>query len=97
MPLHPLHDLRQQINALDDAVLALLGKRYALLAEVVNVKVANGLPSPDPARVAEVIDRNVLTGALHGLPEDMVRRIWEAIIDAAHDYEIPRMEALQKK
>lgn len=83
----PLAQLRQQINDLDDQLIALLAKRYALLPEVVKVKAANGISHHVQARVEQVINRNIENGTRQGLPEQMVREVWEAIIDAAHRYE----------
>jgi len=83
----PLAGLRAQIDALDDQILALLAKRYALLPEVVKVKAAHGISHRVQGRVQQVIDRNVATGEKLGLPEQMVREVWDAIIEAAHRYE----------
>ncbi len=86
-PSGPLGPLRQQINALDDQIVKLLAQRYALLPEVVKVKAANNIPHRVEARVKEVIERNVQHGASLGLPEQMVREVYEAIIEAAHRFE----------
>jgi len=83
----PLAALRQQINDLDDQLIVLLARRYALLPEVVKIKAAHGISHRVPARVLAVLERNIAHGAQLGLPEQMVREIWEAIIEAAHRYE----------
>lgn len=83
----PLATLRQQINDLDDQLIALLAKRYALLADVVKIKAANNISHRVEARVKAVLDRNIKNGAAQGLPEQMVHEIWHAIIEAAHRYE----------
>ena len=84
----PLSDIRAQINALDDQLIALLARRYALLPEVVRLKQQHNIPHRVPARVEEVIARNVANGTSQGLPERMVREVWDAIIEAAHRYEV---------
>lgn len=84
---NPLAGLRQQIDSLDDRIIALLAERYALLPEVVKVKAAHGISHRVNARVKQVIDRNVATGTSLGLPEQMVREVYEAVIEAAHRYE----------
>lgn len=83
----PLADLRHQINELDEQILQLLARRYAILPEVVRVKAAHGISHRVQSRVAEVLARNTSRGTELGLPEQMVREIWEAIIEAAHRYE----------
>lgn len=83
----PLADLRSQINTLDDNIIALLARRYALLPEVVKVKAAHGISHHVPERVKAVIDRNVAHGEQLGLPGQMVSEIYTAIINAAHRFE----------
>lgn len=83
----PLAGLRAQIDALDDQIMALLATRYALLPEVVKVKAAHGISHRVQGRVQQVLERNIAAGAALGLPEQMVREIYEAIIEAAHRYE----------
>jgi chorismate mutase len=83
----PLLSLRQQINTLDDQLIALLAERYALLADVVKVKAEHNIPHVVPARVEEVLRRNAENGAERGLPPEHVRALWTVIIDAAHQYE----------
>ena len=84
---NPLAPLRAQIDALDDQIIALLAQRYALLQDVVKVKAENGISFKVNARVVEVIARNCAQGIEQGLPESFVRRLYELIIDYAHDYE----------
>ena len=84
---HPMADLRQQIDALDDQIIDLLATRYALLAQVVKVKAAHNISHHVESRVQEVLNRTAQKGAERGLPETMMRRIYTAIIDAAHEYE----------
>lgn len=88
---HPLALLRAQIDTIDDQIIALLARRYAILPEVVKVKTAHDIPHRVPARVQEVIDRNIKRGAALGLPEQMVREVYEAIIEAAHRYEATQL------
>jgi len=86
-PAHPLAELRQQIDTLDDQIIALLARRYALLAEVVKVKAAHNIPHQVPARVQEVLARNERNAVAKGLPAGLVQSLYERIIDAAHVYE----------
>ena len=79
-PAHPLAELRQQIDTLDDQIIA-------LLADVVKVKAAHNIPHQVPARVQEVRARNERNAVAQGLPAGLVQGLYERIIDAAHVYE----------
>lgn len=79
--MRALADIRKEIDAIDDEVIALLARRFALLPEVVAYKEAHGLPSRIPERVQEVITRNVATAEAHGVPGDLVEMIYKAIVD----------------
>lgn len=80
--MRPLADIRAEINAIDDEIIALLGRRFALLPEVVTYKRAHDLPAVIPARVEEVIARNLKTAAAHGLDTHMIETIYRIIIGA---------------
>lgn len=83
----PLRELRAEIDRLDDIIIGALADRYALLKHVVAVKVEHNIPFRVNPRVAQVIERNTKHGVDKGLPADLVRHLYEEIIEAAHDYE----------
>lgn len=84
---HPLADLRRQIDQIDDQLIALLAKRYALLADVVKIKKEHGISHRVEARVQEVLNRNEAAALKAGLPEGYAKALWHIIIEAAHAYE----------
>jgi len=83
----PLRELRAEIDRLDDVIIGALAERYALLKHVVAVKVQHNIPFRVNPRVVQVIERNTKHGVEKGLPADLVRHLYESIIEAAHDYE----------
>lgn len=84
---HPLANQRARIDALDDQILALLAERYAILAEVVEIKRAHNIPFCVQARVDEVLIRNETKGQALGLPKGYAHALYTQIIDFAHDFE----------
>lgn len=52
-----LKELRAQIDAIDDELLALLVRRLEIAREVGALKAARGLPVRDAAREAELLNR----------------------------------------
>ena len=89
---HPLTLLRGQIDMIDDQLIMLLARRYALLPEIVKIKAAHNMPHRDEARVQALIARNVKRGIELGLPDDLVKGVYEAILDASHRYEQAMLE-----
>lgn len=90
-PTSPLAPLRAEIDRIDDELIALLGKRYAILDDVVRLKAAHGIPHRVEARVTEVLQRNEAAGQKAGLPPGYATALWELIIEAAHQYESKRL------
>jgi len=77
-----LADLRREIDAIDDEIIALLAQRLALVPDVVAYKLANGLPTVIPYRIEEVLTRNADHAARMGIPPADIRGIYERIIAA---------------
>ncbi|HCM83340.1 MAG TPA: chorismate mutase [Alphaproteobacteria bacterium] len=79
--MRALADIRKEIDAIDNDIIALLARRFALLPEVVAYKEANGLPPIIPERVREVLERNMATARTSGVSEKLVHDIYEQIIN----------------
>lgn len=75
-----LEELRQQIAALDEQLIRILGQRLALAAEIGEVKRRLGLPVLDPAREAEVVRRAAAAARDQGVDPELVRDVlWRLI------------------
>jgi chorismate mutase/prephenate dehydratase len=84
----PLASLREQIDALDRELLALLNRRAAVAQQVGDVKKAEGSLAFKPDREAQVIAG--LKAANPGpLPNDAVAPIWREIMSACRSLETP--------
>jgi len=83
-----LQDLREQIDAVDRDLLALLNRRAALALEVGEIKKREGSVVFRPEREAQVIDglKRVNAGPLHA---DSVAPIWREIMSACRALETP--------
>jgi len=81
--LPELRDFRAQIDVLDDRILTLLGKRFAVIREVAAYKAPRGLPAVIPERVEEVRERCAAQAQPHGLEAGFIRRLYTLIIDEA--------------
>ena len=75
-----LAQLRLAIDSLDDDLVALFAKRFAVVNEVVEVKKAEGLPAAIPERVAEVVARVKLKAEAQGFPTATAEKLWLLLI-----------------
>lgn len=82
-----LKEYRARIDALDDQVIDLLADRMDIVREVGMVKAKNNIATVQHDRVVEVRERNAERGAKLGLNPGMIRKIYTAIIDEAHEIE----------
>lgn len=79
-----LEQYREKIDALDDALIALLGKRYDIVRAVGRYKAGHGLAVVQSGRVDEVRERARVLASKHGLDPDFVLRLYDEMIDQAH-------------
>lgn len=76
--------MRAEIDALDRALLELVGRRRALVAELFAYKRRLGLALIDEAREQDLLADRRAYAARAGVPEDVAEAIIRAILDASH-------------
>ncbi|MFC0198817.1 chorismate mutase [Paracoccus rhizosphaerae] len=79
--------LREQIDALDARLMALMAERHALIDRAAQIKSGNGMPARIDERVEEVVANVRRHAGQLGLDPDLYDRIWRQLIDAAIDQE----------
>ena len=72
--------LREEIEAIDRELVALIARRVALAREAGVVKRAAGMPVVDPAREQAVLARAVDHARDAGLPEDELRELMHRVV-----------------
>ncbi|MDN5569111.1 MAG: chorismate mutase [Paracoccus sp. (in: a-proteobacteria)] len=75
--------LRNEIDALDAQLMALLARRHALIDRAAQIKTGNGWPARIPERVEQVVANIRDHAAQHGLDPDLYDRLWRDLIEAA--------------
>ncbi len=85
-----LDEIRKEIDAIDDAVLALLERRFAAVGRVRNAKSQSSTAASPirPAREAAIL-RRLLGRAESPVPAELTVRLWRAIISAATQSQAP--------
>lgn len=78
-----LKNFRAEIDALDDQIIALLAKRFEVVAKVAQIKTANNIPAVLPDRVEQVKDTAEKRAVNAGLDGKFVRDLYARIIDHA--------------
>ncbi|CAO3419513.1 chorismate mutase [Azospirillum doebereinerae] len=78
-----LAPLRAEIDAIDDEIVALLGKRLSVVHRVAVVKMAEGLPAILPDRVEAVKALAAERGLDYGLDPVFMAALYQTIIDEA--------------
>jgi chorismate mutase / prephenate dehydratase len=95
-----LQALRQELDEVDDALLALLAKRFAVTAQVKSFKRATHTTSTSPlrpAREAQILRRLLAKAKIDGLNRDMVLRMWRAVLTQSSFEQAPMTIHVAKK
>jgi len=88
---------RHQIDRIDDAIIRLLGRRYAVVRKIADFKIRNDVAIVQNTRLREVKERNAKTAQKHGVSPDLVRTLYTLIIDEAHVIEHAMKNKKKKK
>jgi chorismate mutase len=82
--LHGLDDVRNEIDRIDDALVALIHDRTRLAALAADSKRATGRALRDTRREAEVIRRAARRARDLGVDDERVREVFWRLIDLSH-------------
>ena len=86
--LERLETLRNRIFEVDEALVALVGERRALVLEIGRLKAEMGLPVLDPSREAAVVRRAAELARERGVDEELTRDvIWRIMASARKEQE----------
>lgn len=78
-----LNEFRQQLDAVDTAILKLVAERMEIVHRVGLLKKQVGLPVMQPQRVAAVLDSRAKVAQGLGINPDVARHIWDILIKEA--------------
>ncbi len=92
-PQARLAECRKQIDAVDAAIVKLLNERAALVERVGSIKAEAGLPVSAPGREQQVVERAAESGKAGPLPPQVLKRIYEKIVQEMRDWEATQVRA----
>lgn len=81
-----LEEVRNQINQIDEELVALLEKRYVCVDEVVRIKKENNIPTLDSTREETVIKRTADLVEKLDYQESIVKT-FQSIMDISKEYQ----------
>lgn len=74
-------DIRAEIDRVDEALVKLFAERAGYIDQAVVVKSGVKLPARITSRVEEVVQNVRRHADVHGLPPDLVEKLWRRLID----------------
>jgi chorismate mutase-like protein len=80
-----LTELRDEVDRLDVALVALLAQRFDLIEQIGKVKMQSGLPVRDVGREQRVLTHVKEAAAEHGLSADLVQTLFCHLMAHAAD------------
>ena len=89
-------EVRQGVDALDRALVALLVERQGYMDAAARIK-ADRATVLDPARIEDVVAKVKAEARKAGLSEAIAEPVWRTLIDRCSAYEVDRWDALRTK
>jgi chorismate mutase-like protein len=74
---------RESIDSIDEELIELLGRRYAVCREVARVKKERNIPMMQTGRVEQVKERCAALAGRHGVDPKFIRELYALIIAEA--------------
>ena len=78
-----LETLRARLDGIDEELLDRVRRRFECCVDIAHYKREHGVPMMQPDRVRRVHDRAARYGAVHGIDEVFLRRLYQLIVDEA--------------
>jgi len=85
-------EVREGVDAVDRALVDLLVRRFGYMDAAARIKPERGEVRDEP-RKAAVIDAAAERAAAAGLPEDVIRALWDQLVESSIAYELTRFDA----
>jgi isochorismate pyruvate lyase len=95
-PCRSMADVRRNIDALDDRIVALVAERSAYVAQAARIKQSAG-DIVDQPRIEFIVDRVRAQARAAGAPEAILEAAYRAMIAASIDFERGEFQRLRQE
>ena len=85
-------EVRAGVDDLDQQIVALVGERFRFMDAAARIKPTRG-EVRDEARKAEVIQNVRRAAASRGVPDDLIARLYDMLIEGSIAYELDEFDA----
>ena len=85
--MNPLVKLRDEIDAVDAELVALIHKRFEIADRVIEVKRAKGIAAVLPDRIEQVVQNALQTAKHTHVPPQTIEKLWRTLIAETIAYE----------
>ncbi len=85
--MNNLDNLRKEIDAIDEELLALFAKRFGIVKEIGQLKKAQGIPAQNKEREGQVLKKIGEKARQLSLNEDTAKSIWMTIFKESYKME----------
>jgi chorismate mutase-like protein len=82
-----LSGFRDEIDAIDRALVELIAKRFKVADRVIEVKRAKNIPAALPDRIEQVVQNNLRNAKDTKVPSQTIEKIWRTLISETIAYE----------
>jgi isochorismate pyruvate lyase len=87
-------EVRAGVDRMDRDLVAALARRFAFMDAAARIK-PDRAAVRDERRKAEVIDNVRGLARAAGIPEDVIARLWDLLVESSIAYELERFDALR--
>jgi isochorismate pyruvate lyase len=92
-PRDDLVGLRQEIDAVDEKLVALLAERFRIVERVIEIKARDGLPAHIPERVEAVVGAARALAGARDVPPGLAEAVWRSLVAWTIAYEEEQLAA----
>jgi isochorismate pyruvate lyase len=92
---HTMMEVRAGVDAIDSALVTLLAQRFAYMDAAARIKTERRAVR-DEVRKAKVIENVTGFAAEQDVPTDVVRGMWELLVESSIAYELDKWDRLRR-
>lgn len=81
----PIGSLREEIDRIDREIIRLIAKRQAVAGQIARIKINEGLPVHDEARIQKILESAFLYAVEHKINHVYIQKIMMLLIEMSEE------------